>query len=93
MNFLIINSYICRKCLFQKNIDKRDKDLELIKAKELKRYEVFVKEFQHKLDMLKNSDVLANDSIFMSLIKNCNLKLDQQKFPFILFLYDTSIIY
>ena len=79
------------KVLFQKNIEKRAKDLEIIQAKELKEYEAFVKEFQHNLALLK--DKTSNDpmeQLFIDLIKDTEIKLDQTAYPFSIFLLQNN---
>ena len=75
-----------------RNIDKRAKDLEIIQSKELKEYKAFIKEFQHNLSLIKdktsNDPDLINpqEQLFIDFIKDCTIKLDQVKYPFIIFL-------
>jgi hypothetical protein len=64
-----------------KNTDKRSKDKEKI-------YETFVKEFSINLEKIKTKT--SNDPIeqlFIDLIKDCQIKLDQQKNPFRMYLF------
>jgi hypothetical protein len=70
-----------------KNIEKRDKDLEIIKFKELQKFETFVKEFQHNLALLKDkTSIDPQEQQFIDLIKDCSIKTDQEKYPFSIFL-------
>ena len=74
-----------------RNIDKRSKNLEIIQAKELKEYQDFVKEFQHNLSLIK--DKTSNDpkeQLFIDLIKNCEIKLYQEKYPFRIILFQND---
>jgi hypothetical protein len=82
-----------------KNIDKRAKDLEIIKAKELKDYEAFIKEFQHNLKLMKGKTsndldlINPQEQLFIDLIKDCQIKLDQTEYPFCIFLMKNESLF
>ncbi len=66
-----------------KNLEKRAKDLEIIKAKELADYDNFMTSFQKNLTAMKG--VISNDpkeQLFIDLMEDCHIKADQDKHPF-----------
>ena len=71
-----------------KNINKRVEDFKRMQAKELKEYEEFVKEFSKNLNLLKGKKSIdEKEQLFIDLIQDCVIKLDQQKYPFIIFMF------
>ena len=71
-----------------KNIDKRAEDLKKMQAKDLKEYEEFVKEFSKNLSLIQGkTSVDEKEQLFIYLIKDCKIKLDQQNNPFIIFMF------
>ena len=76
------------KTFVPKNIDKRAEDLKRIQAKDLKEYDVFVKEFQQNLKNVKyKTSVDKKEQLFIDMIKDCDIKLDQNKYPFNILLF------
>jgi hypothetical protein len=72
-----------------KNIEKRTKDFEIKHAKDLKEFEAFIKEFRHNLSLMKDKKSEDHmEQLFIDLIKDCSIKLDQEKYPFCIFLFD-----
>ena len=70
-----------------KNIDKRAEDLKRIQAKELQDYEKIINDFQKNLKNIKN--IKSEDSkeqLFIDFIQDCDIKLNQHKYPFIIFI-------
>ena len=71
-----------------KNIDKRAEDLKKIQAKELLDYVKFLKEFQQNLALLKGkTSIDEKEQLFIDLIQGCDIKLDQYKHHFIIFIF------
>ena len=71
-----------------KNIDKRAEDLKRMQAKELKDYEKFVNEFSKNLNLLQGTTSIdEKEQLFINLIQDCDIKLDQQKYPFSIFMF------
>lgn len=70
-----------------KNIEKREKELELKNAKELADYNTFLINFKDNFEAIK--DKKSNDPMeqsFIDLIKDCEIKLDQKVYSFQIFL-------
>lgn len=75
-----------------KNIEKRAKDLAIMQAKELAEFEIFSTEFQKNLAFIKDNDKYKKyedikEQFFIDLMKNCLIKTDQDKYPFLIFLF------
>ena len=71
-----------------KNIDKRAEDLKKIQVKDLKEYDVFVKGFKQNLDLMKDKTSDGpKEQLFIDLIQDCDIKLDQNEYPFRIFLF------
>ena len=71
-----------------KNIDKRACDLKRIQAKELQDYEDFVKEFSKNLTAIQDKKFInEKEQLFIDLIQECEIKTDQQKDPFRIYLF------
>lgn len=77
-----------------RNIEKRSKELEIIKFKELKDYETFIKDFQYNLDLIKDkTSDNPKEQFFINLIKNSSIKLDQTEYPFDIFLIENDKLF
>lgn len=75
-----------------KNIEKRTKDFEIKHAKDLKEFEAFIKEFRHNLSLMKDKKSEDHmEQLFIDLIKDCSIKLDQEKYPFQILLFQDDI--
>ena len=71
-----------------KNIDKRSEDLKKIQAKELQDYENFVKEFSKNLSLIQSKkSVDEKEQLFIDFIQDCVIKLDQNEYPFSIFMF------
>jgi hypothetical protein len=65
-----------KRVFVPRNINKRDKELELIKDEKIKNFKLFLSEFKYNLKAIKNqkSDDYLEQS-FIDLINNCDIKL------------------
>ncbi|RTK92893.1 MAG: hypothetical protein EKK64_11150 [Neisseriaceae bacterium] len=84
----MLNKNIINNKFIPRNIEQRIKDLKVIKAKELQDYNIFLEEFSYNLSLIKDkvSDypnlINPQEQLFIKLIKDTKIELDQKKYPF-----------
>ena len=68
-----------------RNIDKRSKNLEIIQAKKFQEFYINLEKI--KLKTLNNNLFNPQEQLFINLIKDCQIKIDQEELPFRIFLF------